>query len=134
MIINNFNIWQRVVAKHCPITALPLTTNPHPRRCRCPSRMPARAKRGRVHCQYRRVPLPSSRDVGKQHATSPPESPPPRRSLPTATPTAMSPLTQPAYATSPPPPTATRPVTAQKQRVRHVTDDDDPHTRTRRRN
>ena len=40
-------------------------------------------------------------------------------------PTATSPLKQPAYATSQPPTTPTRHLTIQKQRVRHVMDDDD---------
>jgi hypothetical protein len=58
-----------------------------------------------------RLPLPSSRDVGKRYATSL---------------TATSPLKAPAYATSQPPTTPTRHVTIRNQRVRHVTDDDDP--------
>ena len=55
---NDCNVWQPPIAKHCPITPLLVTTtnqptSPPPRcRLRCPSQMPAQAKRG---CAHRRL-------------------------------------------------------------------------------
>ena len=132
MINNNRSVWQPPVAKHCSITGCLLTTtNPHPpphrRRRRCPSQMPARAKRRSSLTPTPAHTRPLHRVTGAHHhpstsprvCPSPPRGmwandvprhrpiPPPPRSLPTATPN--------------------RHVTGERARVRHVTAVDNPH-------
>jgi len=88
---------------HCTASPAPTTIHRHP-----PVFAPPLIEGcGQTTCH---VTAPSSRRVARCQRRPP---------------TATSPLKQPAYATSQPPTTPTRHLTIQKQRVRHVTDDDD---------
>jgi len=98
LIINNHNVWQPPVAKHCPITALPLTTtNTHPAAATvtaAPRKCPHGPSEGSCPSPRRGM---WANNTPRHHP-----NPPPRRSL-----------------------GPDRHVTAGRTRVRHVTAADD---------